>query len=377
MNYIIWKNKNSRTLKGLLISELPPISKPLMRVQETTIDGVDGSIIEELGYESYDKTLQIGLFGSFNIDEIIEYFSGAGQIVFSNEPDKYYNARIVNQIDYERLLRFRTASITFRVQPFKYEYQEENDGFTLNDAGGINLFKATSPSSANGVEVSYADSILTLKSTGTSSRYASIYNIDAEIGDVIRFSTILLDSNSHVLLQEYTPDFVQVAYVYAVYNDGVTPSLLEYRKKDANNRTRLVFYTDYNVPTGERIARYKDCILTINHEDMTFKEYDVAETIESISLNNKGNYFSKPIIKIVGTGTIELTVNGNKLFSYTFPEDETEVIIDSQKQDAYLGAVLKNRNMSGEFPTLEIGENTITWDGTITSIKISSQSRWL
>ena len=89
------------------------------------------------------------------------------------------------------------------------------------------------------------------------------------------------------------------------------------------------------------------------------------------------NYKAKPILTIRGTGIIEISVNGNTLFSYTFPENENTVIIDSQKQDAYLGAVLKNRNMSGEFPIFDVGNNIITWDGTINSISINSYSRWI
>ena len=136
MNYLIWKSINSKDIKGLLISELPPITKPKMRVQETKIDGVDGSIIEELGFESYNKKVVIGLSKDFDIDEVIEYFNGEGQVIFSNEPDKYYNAKIIDQIDYERLLRFRTAIVTFRVQPFKYEYQEEEKTLDINIAKG-------------------------------------------------------------------------------------------------------------------------------------------------------------------------------------------------------------------------------------------------
>ena len=120
MNYIIWKEQDSRDIKELLISELPPITKPNMRVKETVIDGVDGSIVEELGYESYDKTIAISLKIGANIDKVIEYFTGSGEIVFSNEPDKYYIARIIKGIDYQRLLRYRVAKVTFRVQPFKY-----------------------------------------------------------------------------------------------------------------------------------------------------------------------------------------------------------------------------------------------------------------
>lgn len=124
MNYIIWNNQDSRDIKGLLISELPPITKPNMRVKETVIDGVDGSIIEELGYESYDKTIAIGLKIGADLDKIMEFFTGNGEIVFSNEPERYYIARIIKAIDYTRLLRYKVAKVTFRVQPFKYNRVE-------------------------------------------------------------------------------------------------------------------------------------------------------------------------------------------------------------------------------------------------------------
>ena len=94
-------------------------------------------------------------------------------------------------------------------------------------------------------------------------------------------------------------------------------------------------------------------------------------------VDNVGNYVAKPVMEIKGSGAVQVAVNGNTLFRYTFPENEDTVIIDSQKQDAYLGAVLKNRNMIGEFPIFEIGSNEITWEGTISSIKITSKSRWL
>lgn len=229
MNKIIFKDIESTEIKGLLISELPPISKPKMRVQETEIDGVDGSRFEELGYESYDKTIKVGLVGKFDINEVIKYFSGNGNITFSNEPDKYYRARIIDQIDYERLLRYRTANIKFRVQPFKYELDE---------------------------------SPVTLTASGK-------------------------------------------------------------------------------------------------------------------SVTNNGLETSKPRMTITGSGTVEIYVNSLKVFTYTFPEGETEVVVDSEKQDAYLGVFLKNRNMTGDFPILQSGENTISWTGNVTSIVVEPNSRWL
>lgn len=231
MNYIIWNNKDSRDVNGLLVCELPPITKPQMRVKETVIDGVDGSIIEELGYESYDKTIAVALKIGADVDEILEYFNGSGNVVFSNEPNKYYIARIIRGIDCQRLLRYRTATVTFRVQPFKYNNEE-----------------------------------------------------------------------------------------FEVYN-----------RTDS----------------------------------------------QELTVVNIGNHTAKPLITIQGSGTVDLSVNGTAICQYVFPDGGDTVILDSEKQDAYLGSLLKNRNMIGEFPVFEKGNNVISWSGAVESIRIKRYSRWL
>ena len=234
MNTIFWKGVFSTTIDGLLISELPPISKPPLRVKETAIDGRDGSVFEELGYSSYDKSITIGLRGNFDINKVIKYFTGEGKIIVSNEPDKVYTAKVIEQIDYNRLVRFRTAVVKFRVQPYKHKHLE------------------------------------------------------------------------------------------------------------------------------------------------AYKEIQ-ASTLEEASFEvfNEGMETSKPIMVLHGNGTVGISVNGIHIFDYTFPEGETEVVIDSEKEDAYLGDVLKNRNMNGEFPTLLSGTNIIEWSGYVESIEILPRSRWL
>ena len=107
-------------MQGLLIQSLPPITKPKIRTERIEIDGRDGDIITELGYEAYDRQVTIGLYGNYDVDEVIRYFNSEGVATFSNEPYKYYNYKILDQIDLERLIRFKTATVTFHVQPFKY-----------------------------------------------------------------------------------------------------------------------------------------------------------------------------------------------------------------------------------------------------------------
>ena len=123
-NYLIINGKNSREIHGLIIQEFAPISKPKKRIETTEIDGRDGDVVDELGYSAYDKEVSIGLHGDFNIDEVIEYFNTSGEVIFSNEQGKVYRFGIYEQIDFERLVRYRTAEVTFHVQPFKHSSDE-------------------------------------------------------------------------------------------------------------------------------------------------------------------------------------------------------------------------------------------------------------
>ena len=119
MNSITFKGVSSSTITGLLISELPPITRPARRVKRTEIDGRDGDVSEFLGYEAYRKSLIIGLYGSYDIDEVSNFFAGEGDLIFSNESGKKYEARLDDEIDFERLVRFREAKVKFTVQPWK------------------------------------------------------------------------------------------------------------------------------------------------------------------------------------------------------------------------------------------------------------------
>jgi phage-related protein len=140
MNTVILNGVNSSTKTGLLIQSLPAITRPQMRVQQTLVDGRPGDIITELGYNAYDRELSVGLHGAFDIDEIIAFFSGSGKAVFSNEPDKVYDYNFLEQVDYERLVRFRTAKIKMHVQPYKHSATETSQtfstaSFTITNSG--------------------------------------------------------------------------------------------------------------------------------------------------------------------------------------------------------------------------------------------------
>lgn len=133
MSNVILNGIDSETITGLLIQQLPPIIKPALRVAVEEIDGRDGDIVTPLGYSAYDRDLLIGLRRNFDLDEIIAYFNGSGEAVFSNEPDKIYRYRIIEQIDYEALGRLKQATVVFHCQPFKFENGETPVSFTSSE----------------------------------------------------------------------------------------------------------------------------------------------------------------------------------------------------------------------------------------------------
>lgn len=191
-NYIILNGQSSKDITGLIISSLPPITKPLMRTNIETIDGRDGDIITKLGYSAYDKTIKIGLYGDFDIDDVITFFNGDGKVTFSNEQDKYYNYQILNQIDYERLLRFKTADVTLHCQPFKYSSVEGVKTFTITNETSINIRN-------NGNYISKP--IITITGTGTIN--LSLNNHQIFVIDLSEDTQITIDTN---LMDAYNPN---------------------------------------------------------------------------------------------------------------------------------------------------------------------------
>lgn len=181
--FIIINNISSKTVNGLLIQSLPPISKPKIRTSKEEIDGRDGDIITPLGYGAYDKTISIGLKGDYNVDDVISYFNTSGIVTFSNEIDRYYNFSIYDAIDYERLIRFRTANVKMHVQPFKYDANEVEKTYNYSDVSTATI---TARNNGN----IYSKPTLTITGSGTVTVY---------INDV-QYFIITLDDNGETII---------------------------------------------------------------------------------------------------------------------------------------------------------------------------------
>ena len=117
--------------------------------------------------------------------------------------------------------------------------------------------------------------------------------------------------------------------------------------------------------------------LIIQFECQPFK-YDIDNNVitltEDGTIYNPGTANAKPIIKVLGNGAMNLTIN-NIVITLTNVVDY--VTIDSELMDCYKDTLLKNNDMAGNFPELVPGINTISWVGAITQIQIIPNWRWL
>lgn len=193
--YVMINGKSSMEINGLLISTLPPIRKPAMRVEAEEIDGRAGDIVTELGYSAYDKELEIGLYGEYDMDEVIDFFNQSGKITFSNEPDKFYNFAIYDGIDFEHLIRYKTAIVVLHVQPFKYALDEGEKTFDFSSSETSGELSIRN----NGNYISKPQ----IKLTGSGTVNLSINGAEAMVIDMSENPVIILDSAE---MNAYAPD---------------------------------------------------------------------------------------------------------------------------------------------------------------------------
>ena len=147
-DYIIWKGINSRTV-GITVTELPEIILPEERVTFTDVPSLSGSLAQTEGVDVYkDITLAVKCYIQNPtvqaVQAVASFFRGAGRLELPNRPDGYYEARVINQISFAKILRGnapRTFTVNFRCKPFLHLYSGEtaqtitSGAFLLNPTG--------------------------------------------------------------------------------------------------------------------------------------------------------------------------------------------------------------------------------------------------
>ena len=357
MNYLEINGIKSTLVQGLIIQSLPPITKPKMRTSVEEIDGRDGDVITELGYSAYDKEVSIGLYGDYKIDDVISYFSKSGEVVFSNEPDKYYNFAILDQIDYERLIRFRTAKVRFHVQPFKYSDVDNLLKFENNF-----VTKLKYSNNMNGISVS-SNGNITLKGTATQATefYLPIKPVTLAKGEYTLYANSIGTTNGSALrliadspsnAKSFGNNYISLANNKSVSLVGTSTGNLTYN------------YIWMYIPQGTKL-------------DATIEVELKSQTMRDMVVTNRGNTISRPKVTVYGSGEVTLSLNSNLILSMNIDNDY--IVIDSANMNAYHEETLKNRQVKGDYANLFLnsGKNVFSWTGNVDAVIIEDFTRWI
>ncbi|MCE2203148.1 phage tail protein [Streptococcus thermophilus] len=92
------------------------------------------------------------------------------------------------------------------------------------------------------------------------------------------------------------------------------------------------------------------------------------------TVTNSGNVYSLPRIKVFGSGTRTLTINGKPIILNLQSE---YLMIDSELKECFYGDVVANNLMTGDFPEFRVGSNTVTLGTGINKIEIEPRWRYL
>lgn len=139
----IWNGISSDDL-GVKVVTLPSISLSSEDIEEITIEGRDGFLTDFKGYSGDTKQVEADYYGN-NPYALCDWLRGNGEVIFSNQEEFYYKARISNQIPLEETIRKQMYNfiIQFRCQPFKYFINGKNkktitvNQTTLNNFGNF------------------------------------------------------------------------------------------------------------------------------------------------------------------------------------------------------------------------------------------------
>ena len=212
---------------GIVIEKRPVIPKPERNIQYIEVPGRSGSLkIDDATYKDIVVPITCG-FKDENVADKADLVkswldSGEGQLILSNQPDKYYLAHVSDPFDITQ--EFRVLGkflVSFRCKPFKYALN--NDAIILTIPGTI-----SNPGTAEAKPI--------IKITGIGNITLTVNNADIQLTGVngeITIDSVLKDAYKDTFLQNskmlgnfpvLAPGNNAISWIGAVSSVQITPN---------------------------------------------------------------------------------------------------------------------------------------------------------
>ncbi len=188
-DYFLWNGVDCRQY-GIHVTEQPPITIPSERATFTNVPGRSGSLTTLEGNDVYDDlrlTASCFIADPARIPAIAAWLKGSGQVTFANRQGGFYQARIVNQIPFEKILRgnpHRAFAVNFRCKPFWYQAGVEP--ISLTTSGTF----ITNPGSV------FSEPVITVYGSGEVTLMVGMTITGLEITNSITLDTPLMEAYS-------------------------------------------------------------------------------------------------------------------------------------------------------------------------------------
>lgn len=319
--YFTFKGKSSEDMNIRIIDFSPP-GKAEEVTETISIPGRSKDLIKITGrHKNHSSNLKFAVFGRKSYRAVLDWLSGSGRLIFSSEPDKYYNVYMTGAVAESRISDdVSELSVSVVFEPFAYSVSNPEIAFTASYTSIPN----------NGTE--YSEPVIKLKISAESAPILK--------GDV-NFDGTIDATDASLVMSEYT----NIA-------TGGTPTFTDAQREAADM-------------DGDGFV------------DM----WDAGKIME-IYANNQtsGNSTSSaPIEK-----QVQIVTNGETLtigLPGAVVRSSLEVTIDSENNVIYYtDASGKKINIlqhsSGDFPLLHTGKNYIKYIGNIDLAEITVNERW-
>lgn len=129
--YFIFNGIKSTNL-GIIIKELPPITKSEKNIDSISISGSNRTLhIDNGTYKSKTYKVNCILTDDANINAIKTLLDSTGVLELSTEPNIEYRATVKNQIDFSKYLTYlKNFIITFELDPIGFSKTEKTEIFS-------------------------------------------------------------------------------------------------------------------------------------------------------------------------------------------------------------------------------------------------------
>lgn len=127
---------------GVVFKSVDRTLLPAKRVTQYTIPGKSGTYDIEDGYENRDISCTVAFVGTNYMYQgvrtkaraVAEWLSGEGLLVFDDEPEKAYSAKVIDGISIEQIAITGHCEVTFQCRPFA-----ESIGYNQQVAASVSL----------------------------------------------------------------------------------------------------------------------------------------------------------------------------------------------------------------------------------------------